>query len=260
MAYTCTVKTCRAFHEKVNMKTTVTILLAEPNLYFALGFSQGLLLHFTHIGVDLHISENLLDKNHCDMVFLAAEQDISKLRYLTQRRAAPAHQRIFVFKEKPSQHDSTQFKSLDGIFYRHQSVGWAMQIVTQALYKMTLPSTSKGHVNTLCPALTAREIEILRYLANGQRASEISQYLHISAKTVSGHKRNAMEKLGITRTSDLNYWLLRGGIGQLATHSLPAAHRWNTTMDPSCQGESPLLLLPHRQIEPSQNRPENDYV
>ncbi|AYO39792.1 response regulator transcription factor [Serratia sp. P2ACOL2] len=235
------------------MKPNVTILLVEPNLYFALGFSQGLRMHFNNLGVDVHISENLLDKNHCDMVFLAAEQDTARLRYLTQRRTTPSHQRIFVFKEKPGQYDSTQFKNLDGIFYRHQSMSWAMQIATQGLHNLTLPNAHKSPSVTHQLSLTDREVEILRYLANGQRACEISHYLHISAKTVSGHKRNAMAKLGITRTSDLNYWLIRGGIGQLATQCLPASHRWNTSANSLCQGNPPLLLLPYRQSKQLQN-------
>ncbi|CAI1890751.1 MULTISPECIES: response regulator transcription factor [Serratia] len=235
------------------MKPNVTILLAEPNLYFALGFSQGLRIHFENLGLDVRISENLLDKNHCDMVFLAAEQDTAKLRYLTQRRTTPAHQRIFVFKEKPGQYDGTQFKDLDGIFYRHQSMSWAMQIATQGLYSLTPPNVHKRRSATHQLPLTNREMEILRYLANGQRACEISHYLCISAKTVSGHKRNAMEKLGITRSSDLNYWLLRGGIGQLTAHCLPTGHLWNTSANSLCQGNLPLLLLPYRQSKQPQN-------
>lgn len=242
------------------MKPTVTILLAEPNMYFALGFSQGIKTYFNNLEIDVRISENPLDKTVCDMVFLAAEQDAAKLRYLTQRRTAPAHQCIFIFKEKPSRHDNIQFKNFDGIFYRHQSMSWAMQIVSQALQSMVLPSMPKKRTSAHRQPLTDREIEILRYLANGQRACEISHYLCISAKTVSGHKRNAMEKLGITRSSDLNYWLLRGGIGQLASHCLPTGHRWNAAANSSHQKTPPLLLLPHRQSGPSQTPPENDYA
>ncbi|ANS44722.1 Transcriptional regulatory protein TdiR [Serratia inhibens PRI-2C] len=242
------------------MNPAVTILIVEPNLYFAQGFSQGLLMHSNEFGVNIRISESLLDKNNCDMVFLAAEQDAAEWRYLTQRRTAPAHQRIFVFKEKPGLYDCVQFKDLDGIFYRHQSMNWAMQIVTQALHSMALPSVPKRRISDRRQPLTDREIEILRYLANGQRACEISHYLRISPKTVSGHKRNAMEKLGITRSSDLNYWLLRGGIGQLASHCLPTGHRWNAAANSSHQKTPPLLLLPHRQSGPSQTPPENDYA
>ncbi|WP_455872246.1 LuxR C-terminal-related transcriptional regulator [Serratia proteamaculans] len=40
----------------------------------------------------------------------------------------------------------------------------------------------------------------------------IAHQLHLHAKTVSAHKRNAMKKLNITRNTQLLHWLLNGGI------------------------------------------------
>jgi DNA-binding CsgD family transcriptional regulator len=44
--------------------------------------------------------------------------------------------------------------------------------------------------------LSAREIEILRWHADGKTASEIGEILHISMETVKFHTKNAVAKLG----------------------------------------------------------------
>lgn len=44
--------------------------------------------------------------------------------------------------------------------------------------------------------LSAREIEILRWHADGKTASEIGEILHISMETVKFHTKNAVTKLG----------------------------------------------------------------
>ncbi|EIT7186887.1 MAG: LuxR C-terminal-related transcriptional regulator [Serratia marcescens] len=197
------------------MKSNATILIAEPNTYFSLGFTQGIMAYFTALGIHVSVTHQVVDKDHADLVFLAAEQEGAYLRYLTQRHTSPAHQRIFLIKEKPSQCDAAQFKHLDGIFYRHQSLDWALQIVTQSLPNNPQPTMQKNARISRRIPLTEREKEILCYLARGQRSCEISRALRLSQKTVSGHKRNAMGKLGISRSPDLNYWLLHGGMGQL---------------------------------------------
>ncbi|GAB3353599.1 helix-turn-helix domain-containing protein [Lysobacter tyrosinilyticus] len=44
-------------------------------------------------------------------------------------------------------------------------------------------------------ALSAREVEVLRWTAEGKTASEISQIVNISERTVNFHINNAMMKL-----------------------------------------------------------------
>ena len=51
--------------------------------------------------------------------------------------------------------------------------------------------------------LTNREMEILKLLAEGLTNLEIAEKLHLSNKTVSGHKINILSKLGVTSVVDL---------------------------------------------------------
>jgi DNA-binding NarL/FixJ family response regulator len=52
-------------------------------------------------------------------------------------------------------------------------------------------------------ALSDREFEVLRLLATGLSPTEIGERLHLSVKTVSTHKSNVLEKLGLGSTAEL---------------------------------------------------------
>jgi len=52
-------------------------------------------------------------------------------------------------------------------------------------------------------ALSDREFEVLRMLATGLGPTEIGERLHLSVKTVSTHKANILEKLGLGSTAEL---------------------------------------------------------
>jgi two-component system response regulator NreC len=62
-------------------------------------------------------------------------------------------------------------------------------------------------------ALTERELEILRLVAEGLTNSQIAKRLFISEKTVQTHRRNIMDKLGFHDRVDLvKYAILKGMI------------------------------------------------
>ena len=46
-------------------------------------------------------------------------------------------------------------------------------------------------------SLTARELEVLRLLANGSTTGEIARLLEISPMTVQSHVKNVLAKLGV---------------------------------------------------------------
>jgi DNA-binding NarL/FixJ family response regulator len=51
--------------------------------------------------------------------------------------------------------------------------------------------------------LSDREFEVLRLLATGLSPTEIGERLHLSVKTVSTHKANMLQKLGLGSTAEL---------------------------------------------------------
>jgi DNA-binding NarL/FixJ family response regulator len=63
--------------------------------------------------------------------------------------------------------------------------------------------------------LSAREIEVLKHVANGNRNREIAQLLFISEETVKVHIKHIMEKLGASDRTQAVAIAVRRGIIQL---------------------------------------------
>ncbi|MGV8832882.1 MAG: response regulator transcription factor [Devosia sp.] len=52
-------------------------------------------------------------------------------------------------------------------------------------------------------ALSVREIDVLRYVMEGQSNKEVGLQLHISARTVEAHRASSMKKLGARNTAEM---------------------------------------------------------
>lgn len=60
--------------------------------------------------------------------------------------------------------------------------------------------------------LTPRELEVLKYLANGMSKKEIASTMHLSVKTVDNHSTSLMTKLDIHDRVDLARYAIREGL------------------------------------------------
>ena len=63
--------------------------------------------------------------------------------------------------------------------------------------------------------LTAREIEIVRLIADGYTAKEIAETLFISAKTVDAHRSHILRKLGVRDRVGLVRYAIKSGLVKL---------------------------------------------
>jgi DNA-binding NarL/FixJ family response regulator len=72
--------------------------------------------------------------------------------------------------------------------------------------------TLKGERDT---ALTARELEVLQHIVAGKSNKEIAADLNLSVNTVSVHRANIMERLGIHKTAELVVYAIRNGLVNL---------------------------------------------
>jgi len=61
-------------------------------------------------------------------------------------------------------------------------------------------------------ALSPREFEVFELLAQGRSVTDIAHRLHLSVKTVSTHKSNLMQKLGVHNPSELVRYAIRHGL------------------------------------------------
>jgi DNA-binding NarL/FixJ family response regulator len=71
------------------------------------------------------------------------------------------------------------------------------------------PAALKGERST---ALTSRELEVLQLIVAGKSNKEIADELDLSVNTVSVHRANIMEALGIHKTADLVVYAIRNGL------------------------------------------------
>ena len=78
-----------------------------------------------------------------------------------------------------------------------------------------LISTVPGEYDEREDKLTAREKQILQLIAEGKSNKEIAGLLELSVNTVSVHRANIMEALGIHRTAELVLYAVRKGLVQL---------------------------------------------
>ncbi len=60
--------------------------------------------------------------------------------------------------------------------------------------------------------LTPREVEIVRWVAEGKTAKDISDLINISVHTIYTHRKNIMKKLKLSSTSELVLYAVRQGI------------------------------------------------
>ena len=64
-------------------------------------------------------------------------------------------------------------------------------------------------------ALTNRELEILQHIVAGKSNKEIASELDLSVNTVSVHRANIMDRLGIHKTAELVVYAIRNGLVNL---------------------------------------------
>src|ERR671917_121662 len=106
---------------------------------------------------------------------------------------------------------------------------------------------SEGVVPLRSPAsggrpLSAREREILGYLADGLSGAAIAEQLVLSPETVRTHVRNAMEKLGAsTRSQAVALALETGAIGDAQPEQPAGAPAGDVPPLPLHAGAGPIL-------------------
>ena len=62
------------------------------------------------------------------------------------------------------------------------------------------------------PALTPRQLEVLRLIAQGRRMKEIAAELHLSVRTVEDHKAQLLRALEASSTADLVRFAVKRGL------------------------------------------------
>jgi len=75
--------------------------------------------------------------------------------------------------------------------------------------QLSKPAALKGERDF---GLTPRELEILQLIVDGKSNKEIADQLDLSVNTVSVHRANIMDALGIHKTAELVVYAIRNGL------------------------------------------------
>ena len=81
--------------------------------------------------------------------------------------------------------------------------------VTAALAAEVARSAGKGGAKQPDERLSARELEVFRFLAVGKSPTEIAGMLHLSVKTVSTYRARILEKTGFRSNADIVSYAIR---------------------------------------------------
>jgi len=85
-------------------------------------------------------------------------------------------------------------------------------IATKVLQRLRASTRSEHEVNRISTELSARELEVLKLIANGKDNGQIALDLHISPKTVKNHISNILMKLQIENRIQAAVYAVRSGI------------------------------------------------
>lgn len=195
------------------MKKTITVCILDANRFFAQGIQHILVPHFQRQGQGVCFVDEQ-EAARADLVFRSVRKGwpLQLCRPgEPEKPAAPVYIAIRATKTERTRH-----------CWREQGSLWrrACAQMLLALVDEGLKAQGKPVPPALCPccmslSLTEREQEVMRYMSWELAPKSLPQYLNISHKTVSSHKRAVMRKLGFRRNAELYHWLRLGGLDQI---------------------------------------------
>lgn len=87
-----------------------------------------------------------------------------------------------------------------GSFWTDMRVGY-LYLIAHSLHEAIVTSYFKVNVHERGASLTTKEIDIVRWIAEGKTSSEVAQICKIKDRTVEFHLKNIRDKFGATNTT-----------------------------------------------------------
>ena len=84
--------------------------------------------------------------------------------------------------------------------------------VSPAIAEKIVKQMQKPELDLPHTRLTAREFQTFKMLVEGHSVNEIARILSLSNKTISTHKANILQKMGMATTANLVYYALKHGL------------------------------------------------
>jgi DNA-binding CsgD family transcriptional regulator len=184
----------------------VKVLIVDPDRFFAAGLQHAIKAHFQARDIPVLFMGHLLSYPLADLIFWAPGYPATEM----PTGLLTGHKRSRVILLMSQQRPHLAAYCMPRVFYRHQD---CTQLASLIEISIDIAAGAPIHTVTdanavLLATLSPRQREVMCYVSQGLRLHDIAALLHINKKTVSTHKRTAMRRLQLERTTDLHHWLL----------------------------------------------------
>lgn len=197
------------------MKRIFKVLIIDSNRIFSTGLQSYIEEYFSQRNIPVFILSVPYAYPIADMIFWAPDSPETSLPLGLIREAPYMKKLVMVMSEK--NHHLSRY-NIPSVFYRHQGKEILRQlldnIVAAEKKACETPCTPSGNI-----VLTSRQEQVLYFLSRGMGINEISSLLRINGKTVSCHKRSAMARLNLPRSTDLYQWLIGNAMTKIVGKS-----------------------------------------
>ncbi|WP_337263558.1 MULTISPECIES: helix-turn-helix transcriptional regulator [unclassified Serratia (in: enterobacteria)] len=198
----------------------IQFTLFDSDNFYQLGLRQ-LLQDYVHALNEYYrrspqpMSGKFHDLNNMEIIFRSQEEGWGCARCYKSAHHTPRHRQLTVMIiDEPEAHCSAKLPAQFSIC-RTDPVSLVRQKLQLALERFchqpwAVLHASSQHKCQKCrlAALSSCEKKVLKLMSTGMSASTIAGMLHRSQKTISAHKRSAMRKLNVNKSSELHRVLL----------------------------------------------------
>jgi two-component system NarL family response regulator len=202
------------------MQTPVRLIIADDHALFRQGLKSLLQLQpdIEVVGEVEHAAElqTTLSKTHCDILLLDMQMDRWMMEEITQLTKLTT---VIVLTASESGENGVQALRMGARAVVHkrfaiETLMTAIQTVRNGLVWMppTVQAEFAAQGSSTVKRLTARELEIVRFVAVGMRNAEVAERLSITESTVKTHLNNIFQKLGVRDRLEMAHYAIKIGL------------------------------------------------
>lgn len=191
-----------AFHRAAGV---LKVLVADESTVVRRGMEQILVEEFGPLDVtnaDVRAAGFDFASGPWDIAFVSIDLSMSEtLQFLDELKRMHPGQPVLALAWRSSAPDVVRAleRSIEGCILKESTPEEIVTMVRRVLVSAS-PDT---RAQALPPALSDRELEVLRLLSSGSSMKEIATALNISSKTVSTYRSRMLTKLNLKTTAEL---------------------------------------------------------
>lgn len=187
------------------MTNILKVLIIDKNQFFSFGIEKILVEHFFSKNLKLIFTKNKTEYIFCDLIFLAIDNatEIMPVNVLDEI----FHGKLITISSDTKKNSIKS--AYQNIFYRDQCAKELIELTEKILItKVTGLARQPARKYNPLALMTPRQKEVLYYISIGMIPVQIAYRMKLNEKTISHHKRNAMNRLQLKKTTELYHWLL----------------------------------------------------